>query len=155
MALCDLQGNDHTLEEWLTLFNMLVVAVDPYTLESSWILDTASRLLRYYEEADVRVGFVVTASPEDARRFLGPLSEEFLVFADPERQLVRSAEIERLPALLHIRQDSSLAGSAEGWDPAAWTAVLSTLEEDMSWRTRPALPETGDPNPFVGSPALG
>lgn len=154
VTLRDLQGNSYTLDEWLTLFNLLLVGVDPYTLESSWILNTASRLFRYYEGADVRVAFVVTADPDDARRFLGPLAEEFLVFADPDRELVKSAELDRLPALLHLRQDASLAGVAEGWDPEEWTDVLLTLEDDMYWRSRPSLPEPTDPNPFTGSPAL-
>lgn len=149
-----LNGREYSLSEWVMLFNLLVTAIDPYTHESSWILKTAARIMRHYDEADVRVGFLITCDADDARRFLGPFADEFLVVLDPERSLIRACELERLPALLHFRQDASLAGAAEGWDPATWTATLALLEQDLMWRSQPQLPQPGDPAPYTGSPAL-
>ena len=45
------------------------------------------------------------------------------------------AESQELPAFVVIRQDGSLLGAAEGWDPPAWHAVA----EDLS---RPPVPVT-------------
>ena len=78
------------LAEWLTTFHLASVVLDPYTNESSWILQTAARILRGFAGAAVRVNFVITASDDEARAFLGPLAKEFLVFADPDRAFVRS-----------------------------------------------------------------
>lgn len=152
--LRDLNGNEYSLAEWVLLFNLVVTVIDPYTHESSWILSTAARIKRHYDQADIRVAFLATADEAGARQFLGPLAEEFLVFVDPERDLVRACELERLPALCHFRQDAELHGVAEGWDPEEWNKVVLGIEQDMMWRSLPQLPAPGDPRPYSGSPAL-
>ena len=48
----------------MTSYPMLMVAIDPYTSESSWILDTAADLLHHYSPADVRVAWLVAADDE-------------------------------------------------------------------------------------------
>ena len=37
------------------MFHLAIVVLDPYTYESSWILDTATRVLRNFAAADCRV----------------------------------------------------------------------------------------------------
>ena len=128
IELDPITGDPHSLAEWLTLFNLLVVVLDPYTRESGWIIETAGRLFRLYEEADVRVGFVVTGDEDGARQYLGPYADEFLVLVDPDRDFVRSLELERLPALVHITQDCTVEGSAEGWKAEEWEEVLAGVE---------------------------
>lgn len=155
IELTALDGKTYTLREWVMLFNLVVTAIDPYTYESSWILKTAERIMRHYDEADVRVGFLATCDAEGAKQFLGPLADDFLVFTDPDREFVRACELERLPALLHLRQSAELTGAAEGWDPEEWNKTLLVLEEDLMWRSQPQLPVPGDPAPFSGTPALG
>ncbi len=83
LVLSPLGGRARPLVEWLTTFHLATVALDPYTNESSWILDTAARILRDFSGAAVRVNFLITCGPDEARQFLGPLAEEFLVFCDP------------------------------------------------------------------------
>ena len=136
------------------MFHLVVVALDPYTHESSWILPTATRILRDYSAADCRVAFLVTADIADATQFLGPLGQEFLVFADPDRVAVKSFGLEYLPALVHLNQHHAVEGRAEGWNPDEWREVVTNLSAVMSWG-RPVIPNAGDPTPFAGSPALG
>jgi hypothetical protein len=143
-----------TISEWTTMFHLAIVVLDPYTYESSWILETAARILRTYAAADCRVAFLVTADESDAATFLGPLVPEFLVFCDPDRDAVKGFGLERLPAFLHINQTAALEAKAEGWDPDEWRAVAENLTLRMSWG-RPVIPAAGDPTPFEGSPALG
>lgn len=147
-----LGGVSYTLREWVTTFHLVVVVIDPYTDESSWLLNTAGRLLNVFRGADCRVGWLVTTGEDDARTFLGPWASELLTLLDPNRALVKSLGLERLPALVHIRQDLSIAGVAEGWRPSEWQAVTDQLGEVMSW-SKPRLPAPGDPSPFTGSPA--
>ncbi|MEJ7583725.1 MAG: hypothetical protein WKF43_06445 [Acidimicrobiales bacterium] len=131
-----------------------MVAIDPFTDQSAWILDTAGRILTTFREADCRVGWLVTADEADARTFLGPWATSLLTLIDPDRRVVKSLELDHLPALVHLRQDLAVVGAAEGWDPQEWQAVTDTLGRLMSW-SRPVLPAPGDPTPFAGSPALG
>src|SRR4051794_27261627 len=102
LVLAPLSGEPRTVGAWVTLFNLAVVVVDPYTYESAWILDEAGRILTTYTAADVRVGWVVTGTAAEAKEFLGPWSESLLTFADPDRELVKGLGLETLPALVHI-----------------------------------------------------
>ena len=154
LVLSPLGREPRTVAEWTTMFHLVVVALDPYTYESSWILPTATRILRDYSAADCRVAFLVAADTDDATQFLGPLAEEFLVFVDPDRAAVKSFGLEQLPALVHINQHHAVEGAAEGWDPEEWRAVVTNLSAVMSWG-RPVIPAPGDPTPFAGSPAFG
>ena len=148
-------GDEQTLSQWLTTFNMLAVVVDPYTYESGWILPTAARLFRHYEEADIRCVFIVASDGEGARQYLGTFGPDFLVLVDPEREMIESLGLERLPAIVHIGQNANLLGSAEGWDPDEWAEVIAGVEDAMAWRSRPLLPTSKDPGRFEGTPALG
>lgn len=154
LALTPLNGSSHTLEQWLTTFHLVTAALDPFTAESAWLLPTVGRMFRVYDDADCRVAILVTCSTEQARQFLGPYASEFLTFADPERQAVKGLGLERLPALVWVRQDLSIGGAAEGWHPPEWDRVASGLSRAMDW-TRPVIPGPRDPAPYAGTPALG
>lgn len=143
-----------TLGEWLVTFQMAAVVLDPYTHESAWILDTARRILGHFRGADCRVCFIVEGTTDEAYQFLGPITEEVLTLADPDRGIAKGAELEQLPAFLHIAQEGTVVGRAEGWNPLAWREVAEGLARRMSW-THPLVPATGDPVAYPGSPALG
>lgn len=154
LKLTAVGGETRTIAEWTTTFQLLTVVLDPYTRESAWMLATAARFLANFREADCRVAWTLTADERDARRFLGPLAREYLTFVDPDRALVAALDLERLPALVHVRQDLVVVGQAEGWDPPQWERVGQLLGKMMSW-SWPQLPAAGDPGPFPGSPARG
>lgn len=153
IELQPLSGEPRALGEMVTMFHLALVVVDPFTQQSAWILSTASRILSNFSAADVRVGFVVTGTPDEAHEFLGPLVDEFVVYADPERTLVESLGLEVLPAWVHIDHLLQVEASAQGWDPDEWRAAAEHLADRMSW-TRPTIPVADDPVRFNGSPAL-
>jgi hypothetical protein len=143
-----------TLGGWLATFQMAAVVLDPYTHESAWVLDSARRILGHFRGADCRVCFIVEGTEDEARQFLGPITAEFLTLSDPERGIAKGAELEHLPAFLHIAQEGTVVGVAEGWSPSAWKDVAVGLGRRMSW-SHPAIPAAGDPVAYPGSPALG
>ena len=149
LQLSPIGGKPRPLTDWLTTFHLASVVVDPYTNESSWILDTAVRILEEFRGSQARVNFVVTADERDAERFLGPLTERFLVFCDPDRAFVRATGLTRLPAFAFVRVDGELAASAEGWSPREWEIVAETIAEVANWNV-PTIPAPGDPVPFAG-----
>ena len=77
-----------------------------------------------------------------------------LTFVDPDRKLVAGFGLHVLPALVHVRQDLTVAGVAEGWEPPSWRQVTDALSKAMSW-TRPVIPAPTDPRPYAGTPAAG
>lgn len=151
-VLAPLEGDARPLREWLTTFHLALVFLDPFTDESAWILHTAGRILRTFQQADVRVAWCVTATADEARAFLGPWARDTLTFVDPDRAVVRAFGLEHLPAFVHVAMDNTVADAAEGWDPPAWRAVADELARITAW-TAPVIPVAGDPGPFTGSPA--
>ena len=149
-----LGGEPRELSEWLTTFHLASVVLDPYTNESSWVLKTAVRILEVFRGSDARVNFVVTAGDDDTRRFMGPLTERFLVFTDPDRSLVKALGLQTLPAFVFVRVDGECVASAEGWSSHAWNEVADAITDITKWQS-PLIPAPGDPVAFAGSPAAG
>jgi hypothetical protein len=142
------------MSDQVTMFHLAAVVLDPYTYESAWLLETAGRILEEFAEADCRTAWIVTADEKDAEAFLGPWAKRFLTLCDPDRELVQALEVSEIPALVHIGNDLSIIGKAEGWDPEQWRPITDNLAKMMSW-SRPVFPKTGDPLAFAGSPAAG
>jgi hypothetical protein len=149
-----LGGEPLTMSDQVTMFHLAAVVLDPYTYESAWLLETAGRILEEFAEADCRTAWIVTADEKDAEAFLGPWAQRFLTLCDPERAVVQALEVNEIPALVHIGNDLSIIGKAEGWDPEQWRPITDNLAKMMSW-SRPVFPKTGDPLAFAGSPAAG
>jgi hypothetical protein len=154
LSLTPLDGEARDLSEWLTTFHLASVVLDPYTNESSWILKTAVRILEEFRGSDARVNLIVTADADDTRAFLGPLTERFLVFCDPDRTVVKAIGLETLPALVFTRVDGEAHAIAEGWNSAEWRGVAEAIADTTGWNV-PTIPAPGDPGPFSGSPATG
>lgn len=154
LTLAPINGEARTVQQWLTTFHLVAVVLDPFTNESAWVLPTAARILTNYEQADCRVAWIVTGTPEECRQFLGPWSREILTFADPDREVVKGFAFDRLPAIVHLGMDGTIVNAVEGWDPDAWRGLTDHLSFVMSWN-RPLIPAPGDPGPFPGTPALG
>lgn len=153
VTLTHISGAELPLEDWLTTFHLAVAVLDPYEYESAWLLETAGRILETFAGADVRVGFLVTATPDDAKQFVGPWADRLFILCDPDKALVKSMQLEQLPAFVHLGIDGTLLGSAQGWNPAEWRAVADNLAKVMSWKA-PAIPAAGDPKPYAGAPAV-
>jgi len=147
-------GTGRPISEWLTTFHLASVVLDPYTNESSWILRTAVRILEEFRGSHARINFIVTAGADDTAKFLGPLTERFLVFCDADRSAVKAMGLDSLPAFVFTRVDGVVAAKAEGWDPESWERVGDSIAEVTKWSGL-ALPGPGDPGPFAGSPAAG
>ena len=144
-----LEGPSRSLREWVTTFHLLLVVVDPYTHESSWIVETAGRILRSFKEADCRGAWMVLGNEEHSKEFLGPWASEILTFVDPDLSFARALQLEKTPALLHFDQSPKLVGSAEGWNPTEWKDIASNLADAMSW-SKPIIPNSEDPSPYKG-----
>lgn len=154
LVLAPIGSESRPLPEWLTTFHLATVALDPYTNESSWILRTAARILEGLRGSDARVNFLVTASERDTKRFMGPLIDQFLVFTDPDRTVVKGLGIDELPAFAFIRVDGTVHALAQGWNSAEWRGVADAIAAATAWQA-PDIPLAGDPGPFRGTPAQG
>lgn len=154
LSLAPLKGEPLSIADWMVTFQLAIVVLDPFTNESAWLLETSGRILTHFTGADCRVAFLVTATADEAREFLGPWADKVLTFSDPDRRAVKAMGLNELPAFVHIRQDLHVVAAAEGWDPLEWRAVAHGLAKNMSW-SAPLIPANGDPSPYAGSRAAG
>lgn len=154
LSLAPINGEARSIADWLKTFQLAVVVLDPFTNESAWLLETAGRVLTHFKGADCRTAFLLTATADEAKQFLGPWADKVLTFADPDRAAVTALGLNELPAFLQVRGDLHVVGAAEGWDPAEWDVVAKQLAKDMSW-SAPLIPALGDPSPYAGSAAAG
>jgi hypothetical protein len=154
LELTLLDGESKPLPALLTTFHLASVVLDPYTNQSSWVLDPATRVLDQLAGAGVRVNWIVTSDADGARTFLGPLADRYLTFCDPDRAFVKAAGLQTLPAFLLVQQNLTIPVQAEGWNPAEWREVGAYIANLVRW-TKPQVPSAGDPAAFHGTPALG
>ncbi len=143
-------GVTRTLDDWSTMFHLCLVILPERPEASRW-MGVAERIFRVFGDADCHTGFVVTGPESIAERVVTSNPARAMVFVDPDKELVRSLGLERLPAFVHLRQDTSLVASTEGWDLREWRQVAREAAKSMAWTT-PEISGPDDPPRFAGWP---
>jgi hypothetical protein len=141
IELTTTRGVTRTLDDWTTMFQLCLVVL-PARAEAAAYIPVAQRIFATFGDSDCNCAFVVTGEAEIARRLLGPLEAKVVVFADADQALVGSLGLERLPALVQLRQDTTLGAVAEGWSPTEWQRAVRELAKDMAW----TVPEVSGPD---------
>jgi hypothetical protein len=141
IPLTTTRGVTRTLDDWTTMFQLGLVVL-PARTEASAYLPVARRIFATFGDSDCNCAFLVTGAAAIARRMLGPLEARELVFVDPDLALVGSLGLERLPALVQLRQDCSVGATAEGSDLTQWQRAVRDLAKDMAW----TVPEVSGPD---------
>ena len=150
-ALTALSGVTRSLDDWTTTFQLVLVVLPDDPRATEWI-PVARRIFATFGDSDARVAFVVPSTPAIARRVLDHHVAEYPVFVDPDRVLVEALGLTSLPAFVHLRQDTTVAACAQGWNPAEWQQVAREIGRAMAWTT-PEVAGPGDPAPTPGFPA--
>src|SRR5262245_5035594 len=114
------------------MFHLCLVVLPPRP-EAGMFVPVARRIFRVLGDADCRTGFCVVGNEYIARGVLGEAEESYLTLCDPDGAFVQSLGLTRLPALVHLRQNTTVGGVAEGWDPKAWQQVVHGLAQAMAW----------------------
>lgn len=150
LKLTTSSGVTRTVDDWSTIFHLCLVILPARPEAAAWV-PVARRIFRTFRDADCHTAYCVTGPDEVARRVLGEAEHEALVFVDPEGALVRSLGLERLPAFVHLRQDTTLVAAAEGWNPGEWQQVAREVGKAMAWSV-PEVAGPDDPEPTGGWP---
>ncbi|MFA5883159.1 MAG: hypothetical protein WDA60_04865 [Acidimicrobiia bacterium] len=152
LPLTTLAGTTRTLDDWTTMFHMVLVVLPDRPEGTQWV-PIAERIFSVFGDSDAKVAFLVPGPAPMANRLLEHASGKYSVFLDPDRTLIESLGLKHLPALVHLRQNATLANSAEGWDPREWQRVTRAIAKAMAW-TYPEVARAGDPPTTDGWPAL-
>jgi len=151
LELTTTKGITRTLDDWSTMFHLVLVVLPDRPEASAWV-PVARRIFRTFRDADCHTAYVVTGPAVIADRILGESEQDVLTFIDPDLELVTSLGLERVPAFVHLRQDTTLAACAEGWDRVEWQRVAREVGHAMAW-TVPEVFGPGDPPRTPGWPA--
>ena len=151
LKLTTSKGVTRTLDDWSTMFHLCLVVL-PARPEAAAYVPIGLRLFATFGDADCRFAFVVTGPERIATRLLGEAEDRVVTFVDPDLELVSSLGLERLPAFVLLRQDTTLVAAAEGWRPKEWQSVAREAGKVLAW-TVPEVRGPGDPAPFEGWPA--
>ncbi len=147
LELTTLRGVTRTLDDWTTNFHLALVVLPGRPEAAAWVR-VGRRIAEVLGGSDCRPAFLVIGNERAARRVLGDAADSYLCFLDPEGAAVKGLGVEKVPAFVHVRLDTTVA-SAEGWDPDAWDDTVERLAKEMAW-TKPLIPAPGDPAPFPG-----
>jgi hypothetical protein len=150
LKLTSTKGQTRTLDDWTTMFHLCLVVLPPRP-EAARFIPVAQRIFKVFGDADCRTAFCVTGNEFIARGVLGDAEDRILTLCDPDGELVSSLGLTHLPALVHLRQDTSLLVAASGWDPDEWQRAVVTIGNELKW-SHPELAKAGDPAPTAGWP---
>lgn len=145
-----LSGTRRTLDDWSTMFHLCFVILPDRPESRAWV-PVGLRIFGVLGDADCRTAFVVTGTAPVAKRILAGAERQVLCLLDPDRALVRSLGLQRLPAFVHLRQDTTLVAATEGWRPARWQEVAHEVGRAMAW----SVPEVAPPGTRIPPPTAG
>ena len=150
LALTSYKGVTRTLDDWATVFNLAIVLL-PDRPEASSFVPVVERIFATFGDSDVRTIVCVPSTAAITKRILGNDVGQWLVWCDPDGALPASLGLERLPAFVHLRQDTTLVTAAQWWSPTEWQKVADEIARRQHW-TSPVVSGRGDPAPTPGWP---
>jgi hypothetical protein len=148
LELTSITGVTRTLDDWATVFNLAIVLLPDRPEASAWV-PVIDRIYATFGDSDVRTIVCVSAGETITRRILGDASSRWLTFCDDGHRLASALGLERLPAFVHLRQDTSLVSAAQGWSPSEWQRVADEIAKSQHWTT-PKLAAPNNPRPTPG-----
>ena len=143
-------GMTRTIDDWTTMFHLCLVILPDRPEAAQWV-PVARRIFGVLGDSDARTAYVIPSTPAIAKRIVDGEREQAMVFVDPDRTLINSLGLKHLPALVHIRQDTSIGAVAEGWDPEEWQKVAREISAAMAW----SVPDVAPPGSVVPAKTLG
>jgi hypothetical protein len=150
LPITSYKGVTRTLDDWTTVFNIAVIVV-PDRPEGAAFVPVIDRIFRTFGDSDVRTIVCVPSTKAITKRILGADVERWLVWCDADHAFIDSLGLERLPAFLLLRQDTTLVTAAQGWSPTEWQRVANEIAAKEHWST-PSVAGRGDPAPTAGWP---
>jgi len=99
------------------------------------------------------LAIIVVPDRPEGSQFVPVIERIFATFgeSDADRAFVESLGLDRLPAFVHLRQDTTLVTAAQGWSPTEWQRVADQIAKHEHW-TSPVVTGRGDPAPTPGWP---
>jgi hypothetical protein len=148
LELTSITGVTRTLDDWATVFNLAIVFLPARPEAAAWV-PVIDRIYATFGDSDVRTTVCVAANASITRRILGDAADRWLTFCDPDQVFASALALERLPAFVHLRQDTTLVEAAQGWSVSEWQRVADEIAKKEHW-TSPIISAHGNPRATPG-----
>jgi hypothetical protein len=148
LELTSIAGVTRTLDDWATVFSLAIVLLPARPEAAAWV-PVIDRMYATLGDSDVRTTVCVAAGAPITRRIIGDAAERWLTFCDPDLRLASALGLERLPAFVHLRQDTTLVAAAQGWSVSEWQRVADEMAKKQHWIS-PRIAAPGNPRPTPG-----
>ena len=148
LPITSYKGVTRTLDDWATVFNIALIVL-PDRPEASAFVPVVDRIFATFGDSDVRTIVCVPSTPAITKRILGDAVDRWLMWCDPDRALVDSLGLERLPAFLHAAPGHAARHGGAGLEPDGVAAgrrrdrAQRALDVTDRGQTRRSRPHTG------------
>jgi hypothetical protein len=142
LQITSLNGISHSLDDLTTMFTQVWVVLPPRA-EAKEFEKIINSIFKTYGDSDARCAILIPGDIRSARLVEGSIDINAQYFTDEDFKICDALGITSLPALIHIRQDTSVANIANGFDINAWNNTCKEISKALRWTT----PNFGE---FVG-----
>lgn len=132
LSLTSIDGTTRSLDDWTTVFTQCWIVL-PSKAEASEIIPIAEQIFRTFGDSDTRCAYLVPGNEVVATRLMEMTSIPTQCFIDPEFKICDALGITQAPTLVYIRQDSSVAYIAQGFDIDTWTETTTDIAKTLRW----------------------
>lgn len=134
LSLTSIDGTTRSLDDWTTVFTQCWVVL-PSKAEAQEIIPIAEQIFKTFGDSDARCAYLVPGNEVVAKRLMDMTTIPTQCFLDPEFKVCDALGITQVPTLVYIRQDSSVAHIAQGYDFGSWTKTVEEIAKTLRWTT--------------------
>ena len=134
LEISSINGKSHSLDDLTTMFTQVWVVL-PARGEAKDYEKVAKSIFKTFGDSDARCAILIPGDPRSAELVKETLDLNVQYFTDPDFKVCDALGVTSLPALVHIRQDTSVANIANGFDVEQLNATCKNIAKALRWTT--------------------
>lgn len=134
LEIRSMNGNTHSLDDLTTMFAQLWIIL-PSRAEAKDFEDIANEIFKTFGDSDARCAILIPGDERGAKLVKESMDVHAQYFLDIDFKVCDALGVSALPALVHIRQDTSVANIANGFDLEEWNKVCKKIADALRWTT--------------------
>ncbi len=134
LEITSLNGTTRTLDDLTTMFTQVWIAL-PARGEAKEYEGVISSIFKTFGDSDARCAILIPGDIRGAELVKESMNINFQYFVDPDFEVCKALGITSLPAIVHVRQDTSVANIVNGFDVNKWHEVSKKIGKVLRWTT--------------------
>ena len=139
LEITAINGNTRSLDDLTTMFTQVWIVLPPRG-EAKDFEAVVNKVFKTFGDSDARCAVLVPGDERSAKLVQDSIDVNAQFFLDTDFKVCDALGVTALPALVHIRQDTSVANIANGFDADEWNATCKKIATALRWTS----PSFGD-----------